>query len=270
MIATASARSLDLKLVHADPRCRRWNSAAAVQSRRSAPSYECAFPTRYRPTSVATKTLARYCEKDCASSRSASASEAKLKALKQAARQGWADVSAGRTPMLPMISSRTSLDRWVAVPPSWPRRRADASLSAVGRRPDRCHQHPCLDARAIWRGRPAALESLIVAALRDVATQPHRPGSIARPELGAGVRSWHLRLSRDHVGTSAAVVRLPRHFLVYRFEPALRRGRSGTARCHGIGAALGPRYVPGITAGARSPTVRPQQAWWGRNDNAGV
>ncbi len=64
-------------------------------------------------------------------------------------------------------------------------------------------------------------ESLIVAALRDVATQPARPGSVARPELGAGVRSWHLRLSRDRVGTGAGVVRRPRHFLVYRFEPAL-------------------------------------------------
>ena len=64
-------------------------------------------------------------------------------------------------------------------------------------------------------------ESLIVAALRDVATQPDRPGSIARPELGAGVRSWHLRLSRDHAGTGAEVVHRPRHFLVYRFEPAL-------------------------------------------------
>lgn len=64
-------------------------------------------------------------------------------------------------------------------------------------------------------------ESLIVAALRDVATQPDRPGSIARPELGAGVRSWHLQLSRDHVAAGAEVVRRPRHFLVYRFEPAL-------------------------------------------------
>lgn len=64
-------------------------------------------------------------------------------------------------------------------------------------------------------------ESLIVASLRDVATQPDRPGSIARPELGAGVRLWHLRLSRDHVATGSPVVRRPRHFLVYRLEPAL-------------------------------------------------
>ncbi len=64
-------------------------------------------------------------------------------------------------------------------------------------------------------------ESLIVAALRDVANQPDRPGSLARPELGAGVRSWHLRLSRDHVKPGVEVVRRPRHFLVYRSEPAL-------------------------------------------------
>lgn len=64
-------------------------------------------------------------------------------------------------------------------------------------------------------------ESLIVAALRDVASQPDRPGSLARPELGAGVRSWHLRLSQDHVKPGVERVRRPRHFLVYRFEPAL-------------------------------------------------
>ena len=61
-------------------------------------------------------------------------------------------------------------------------------------------------------------ESLIVAALRDVAGQPDRPGSLVRPELGAGVRSWHLRLSRDHVKPGVQVVRRPRHFLVYRSE----------------------------------------------------
>jgi toxin ParE1/3/4 len=64
-------------------------------------------------------------------------------------------------------------------------------------------------------------ESLIVAALRDVASQPDRPGSVARPELGAGVRSWHLRLSRDHARPGVEVVRRPRHFLVYRAEPDL-------------------------------------------------
>lgn len=65
-------------------------------------------------------------------------------------------------------------------------------------------------------------ERLIVAALRDVARQPDRLGSLARPELGAGVRSWHLRLSRGHVesGPEVVVHRL-RHFLIYRSEPAL-------------------------------------------------
>jgi toxin ParE1/3/4 len=62
-------------------------------------------------------------------------------------------------------------------------------------------------------------EALIVAALRDVASQPDRPGSIERPELGAGVRSWHLHLSRARTGVGAA--RLPRHFLIYRYEPDL-------------------------------------------------
>lgn len=72
-------------------------------------------------------------------------------------------------------------------------------------------------------GEPARLryESLIVAALRDVATAPERPASLARPELGARVRSWHLRLSRAHVEPGMGVVHRPRHFLVYRFEPGL-------------------------------------------------
>lgn len=64
-------------------------------------------------------------------------------------------------------------------------------------------------------------ESLIVAALRDIASQPERPGSLARPELGAGARSWHLRLSRNHVPPGVGPVRRPRHFVVYRLEPGL-------------------------------------------------
>lgn len=62
-------------------------------------------------------------------------------------------------------------------------------------------------------------ESLIVAALRDVARQPDRPGRLARPELGTDVRSGHLRLSREHVNPGVGMVRRPRHFLVYRLEP---------------------------------------------------
>ena len=61
-------------------------------------------------------------------------------------------------------------------------------------------------------------EALLATALRDIAEQPDRAGSLARPELGAGVRSWHLRLSRTRsTGTPGAVHR-PRHFLVYRLD----------------------------------------------------
>jgi toxin ParE1/3/4 len=64
-------------------------------------------------------------------------------------------------------------------------------------------------------------QALIVAALRDVARQPEGPGSIARPELGPGVRSWHLRLSRLHVEKAAGAVQRPRHIVIYRPEPGL-------------------------------------------------
>lgn len=64
-------------------------------------------------------------------------------------------------------------------------------------------------------------ESLVVAALRDVAQHPDRPGSLARPELGADIRSWHLRLSREQVNPGVGIVRRPRHFLVYCLEPGL-------------------------------------------------
>lgn len=61
-------------------------------------------------------------------------------------------------------------------------------------------------------------EALIVAALRDVSNSPVRPGSLERPELGEGVRSWHLRSSRERARTRSGVVRRPRHFLIYRIE----------------------------------------------------
>lgn len=64
-------------------------------------------------------------------------------------------------------------------------------------------------------------QALIAAALRSVAQDPLRPGSVARPELGDGVRTWHLRPSRDAVGKTRARVGRPRHFLVYRDTPTL-------------------------------------------------
>ena len=35
-------------------------------------------------------------------------------------------------------------------------------------------------------------ETLLVTALRDISSQPDRAGSVERPELGDGVRPWHL------------------------------------------------------------------------------
>ena len=69
-------------------------------------------------------------------------------------------------------------------------------------------------------GEPARkrYETLVITALRDVAQQPHRPGSIERTELGAGIRSWHLALSRERARTDTGIVRHPRHFLIYRLD----------------------------------------------------
>jgi toxin ParE1/3/4 len=59
-------------------------------------------------------------------------------------------------------------------------------------------------------------ERLIITALMDIAADPVRAGSIARPELGADVRSWHLRGSRDRARSSDGTVQRPRHFVIYR------------------------------------------------------
>lgn len=59
-------------------------------------------------------------------------------------------------------------------------------------------------------------EALLVTALRDVAFDPERPGSAARPELGPAIRSYHLRHSRERAGAPEGIVRTPRHLLLYR------------------------------------------------------
>jgi toxin ParE1/3/4 len=59
-------------------------------------------------------------------------------------------------------------------------------------------------------------EALLVAALRDIAADPQRPGSVARSELGLAVRSYHLRHSRGRARTPDGLVRRPRHLLLYR------------------------------------------------------
>ena len=64
-------------------------------------------------------------------------------------------------------------------------------------------------------------EHLIATALADIGANPDRPGSLARPELGVGARTWHLRGSRDRTGEVAGAVQRPRHFLIYRLTEDL-------------------------------------------------
>ena len=59
-------------------------------------------------------------------------------------------------------------------------------------------------------------ERLLVAALRDIASDPVRVGSIGRPDLGRNVRSYHLRHSRGRVQHANVVVHSPRHLPLYR------------------------------------------------------
>jgi len=60
---------------------------------------------------------------------------------------------------------------------------------------------------------------LIDAAVRDIAADPYRVGSVTHREFGVEVRSWHLRLSRHHVPMHIGIVGRPRHRLVYHVEP---------------------------------------------------
>jgi toxin ParE1/3/4 len=61
-------------------------------------------------------------------------------------------------------------------------------------------------------------EALIVQAIQDVAENPDRPGSRARPDLGREARTYHLAHSRLRVPRSAGRVKEPRHFLLYRAQ----------------------------------------------------
>ncbi|MBN9222485.1 MAG: type II toxin-antitoxin system RelE/ParE family toxin [Mesorhizobium sp.] len=59
-------------------------------------------------------------------------------------------------------------------------------------------------------------ERLLITALRDIAADPMRTGSVARAEFGDNVRSYHLRYSRDRARTDHGIVQRPRHLLLYR------------------------------------------------------
>jgi toxin ParE1/3/4 len=57
----------------------------------------------------------------------------------------------------------------------------------------------------------ARYEQLLSTALRDLLAEPERVGSADRPELGEGVRSYHLRHSRKQSNVAR-----PRHLILYR------------------------------------------------------
>jgi len=59
-------------------------------------------------------------------------------------------------------------------------------------------------------------EALLAAAFESLSTNAERFGSIARPEFGAAIRTYHLRFSRDEARTVEGIVHRPRHLLVYR------------------------------------------------------
>lgn len=56
-------------------------------------------------------------------------------------------------------------------------------------------------------------QQLLSSALRDLAANPLRLGTAARPELGEGVRSYHLRSARKQAGVAR-----PRHLILYRIR----------------------------------------------------
>lgn len=62
----------------------------------------------------------------------------------------------------------------------------------------------------------AQYERLITVVLSQIALDPLQPLSVARPELGDGVRSWHLSSSRQQAAEAGANVARPRHFIIYR------------------------------------------------------
>ena len=57
-------------------------------------------------------------------------------------------------------------------------------------------------------------EALISTAIRDAANRSDEVGRTARPELGAGVFTWHLAQSRTN--SPGGHVHRPRHFLICR------------------------------------------------------
>ena len=66
-------------------------------------------------------------------------------------------------------------------------------------------------------GEPARLryEALLDQALVDIASDPFRAGSAARPLVGANVRVYHISGSKRRSGGSQSRVKQPRHLFLY-------------------------------------------------------
>jgi len=58
--------------------------------------------------------------------------------------------------------------------------------------------------------------ALIKVAVADITANPYRIEARKRPDLREGLRSWHLRMSRERARRMGIVVHHPRHFLLYR------------------------------------------------------
>lgn len=58
--------------------------------------------------------------------------------------------------------------------------------------------------------------ALLVTALGDIALDPALFGSVSRKDIGADVRSYHLRYSRIRARGTSGAAGAPRHFLFYR------------------------------------------------------
>lgn len=63
-------------------------------------------------------------------------------------------------------------------------------------------------------------EMLLTQAIVDLSDNQERLGSKVRPELGDGVRTFHISLSKENADSRIGKVRSPRHFLVYRIRSA--------------------------------------------------
>ncbi|MDJ1371413.1 type II toxin-antitoxin system RelE/ParE family toxin [Gulosibacter molinativorax] len=59
-------------------------------------------------------------------------------------------------------------------------------------------------------------EALIVSAIESIRDNPRVLGSRERDDLASGLRTFHLRGSRNKVSPAARRIASPRHFVVYR------------------------------------------------------